>query len=306
MSRDAPRLGLIGVGRWGRNIARTVSENRRAVLAGVASRNPRSGEVVPRGCRIVADWRELIADPGLDGVIVATPPTLHPQIVLAALEAQLPILVEKPLALSIEEGRRIHARTRELAGSVMVDHTYLFHPAWNELKCLAADLGAIRAIRSSGGNWGPFRAEMPVLWDWGPHDISMCIDLMAGMPGTVSASRVRAEQTPQGRGEKLRLGLSFATTRAEIEIGNIMPARVRRFEVEFAGTTVVIDDTAEHKLRCGGRAVPIRGTPPLTAVIDAFVDAIAADSFDTDSLELALQVVETLERCDAVLEGHAC
>ena len=191
------------------------------------------------------------------------------------------------------------------AGLVMVDHTYLFHPAWIELKRRRPQLGPVRAIRSVGGNRGPFRAETTVLWDWGPHDISMCIDLMEGVPETVSARRLRAEQTPEGRGELLRLDLGFATTRAEIEIGNLMSTRTRRFEVEFAGTTAVIDDTAEHKLRCGGRGIPIAGTPPLTVVVEAFVDAIAADSFDEQGLDLAVQVVDTLEQCDAALEGEA-
>ena len=298
------RLGLVGAGRWGRNIVRTVAESRRSALVGVASRNPNTSDIVPRDCRIVDDWHELISGVDLDGVIVATPPALHPQIVLFALKAGLPVLVEKPLALSVEEARRIRAVAGESAGSVMVDHTYLFHPAWTELKRRRPQLGPIRAIRSVGGNLGPFRAETTVLWDWGPHDVSMCIDLIEGTPEVVAARRVRTEQTPEGRGELLHLALDFAMTRAEIEIGNLMSKRTRRFEVEFAGTTAVIDDTAEHKLRCGGRAIPIDGTPPLTVVIDAFVDAIAADSFDDQSLDLAVRVVDALERCDAALEAE--
>ncbi len=300
-----PRLGLVGVGRWGRNIVRTVSDSHRAELAGVVSRNPRTADVVPRSCRIFADWHELIADLDLDGVIVATPPALHPRIVLSAIEAGLPVLVEKPLALSLEEARAIRARAGMLGRTVMVDHTQLFHPAWIELKRRLPQWGPVRAIRSAGGNQGPIRTDTTVLWDWGPHDISMCIDLTGGVPETVSARRVRTEQTPEGRGELLRLDLGFATTRAEIEIGNIMSTRTRRFEVEFAGATAVIDDTVEDKLRCDGREIPIDGTPPLTAAIEAFVDAIAADSFDAHSLDLAVQVVDTLERCDAALVEEA-
>ncbi len=306
MTSGAPRLGLVGVGRWGRNIVRTIAESRRAKLGGVASTNPRTADIVPRDCRVVADWHDLIGDPDLDGVIVATPPAFHPQIVMSALEAGLPVLVEKPLALSVEDARRIRARAGELAGSVMVDHTHLFHPAWTELKRRRARLGPIRAMRSVGGNRGPFRTDTTVLWDWGPHDISMCLDLMEQAPETVSARRVRAERTQEGHGELLRLDLGFATARAEIEIGNLMPSRTRRFEAEFADTTAVIDDTAEHKLRFDGHTVPIAGTPPLTAVIEAFADAIAADSFDARDLDLAVRVVETLERCDTALAAKAC
>jgi hypothetical protein len=91
----------------------------------------------------------------------------------------------------------------------------------------------------------------------------------------------------------------------EIKIGNLMPARTRRFEVEFADTTAIIDDTAEHKLRCGGHAIPIAGTQPLTIVIETFVESIAANSFDLRDPDLAVRVVDTLARCDAALEGNA-
>ena len=80
-----------------------------------------------------------------------------------------------------------------------------------------------------------------------------------------------------------------------------MPAKRRRFEVEFAAMTVSIDDTVEQKLWCGDRAVPIPATTPLTIIVDAFIDAFIADYFDTKNLGLALEFVETLGRCDAML-----
>ena len=106
---------------------------------------------------------------------------------------------------------------------------------------------------------------------------------------------------PEGLGELLRLDLGFATTRAEIEIGNLMVTKTRRFEVEFADTIAIIDDTVEHKFQCGGRKIPIDRTPPLTVAIETFVESITANSFNTHSLDLAVEVVDTLERCDAML-----
>jgi len=301
VSRERPRLGLVGVGRWGRNIVRTVSENGRAELAGVASRNPHTADIVPEGCQVFADWHELITNVDLDGVIVATPPAHHPRFILSAIDAKLPVLVEKPLALSVAEARNIRDHASKNAGSVLVDHTQLFHPAWFELKRRLPQLGPAQIIRSAGGNRGPFRTDTTVLWDWGPHDISMCIDLTGGIPEIVSIRRVSSERMPEGHGELLRLDLGFATTRAEIEIGNLMVTKTRRFEVEFADTIAIIDDTVEHKFQCGGRKIPIDRAPPLTVAIEAFVESITANSFNSHSLDLAVEVVDTLERCDAVL-----
>jgi predicted dehydrogenase len=297
------RLGLVGAGRWGRNIIRTIREGEGAVLARVASANPETAGLAGPDCVISADWRAVVQDPTLDGVVLAAPPRAQPGIAQAVIAAGRPVMVEKPLALSLAEAEGLAEMSAAAGVPVLVDHVYLFHPAWRELVRRARSAGPLHRIRATGGNTGPFRDDFPVLWDWAPHDLSLCLDL-AGAPPTRAAARlVRRERTPRGVGEIYVLDLDFSGAVAAIEIGNVMPARVRRFAAEFAETTLVFDDTAAHPLTQAGAPIAVAARPPLACAIDAFVESISSGVRSHPSLALGVEVVRTISRCEVSLGG---
>src|SRR5229473_890850 len=101
------RLGLIGAGRWGRNYLRTIAATPGVRLARLASRNPDSVRLAPADCAVTPDWRDLLDRNALDGVIIATPAALHAEMALAAMDAGLPVLVEKPLTMDIAQARAL-------------------------------------------------------------------------------------------------------------------------------------------------------------------------------------------------------
>lgn len=295
-------LGLIGAGRWGRNYIATLAAMRGVFLARLASRNPESTTLAGPGCAVTADWREVIEAGKLDGVIVATPPALHAEMTRAAVAAGLPVLVEKPLTLDWAEARALAEVVQSRSGLVMVDHTHLFHPAFRALKEHVPDIAPVMAIRARAGAWGPFRDHTPVLWDWGSHDVAMCLDLMGRRPTTASAGHLESLSLPEGLGEILRLRLGFGDVAVEIEVGNILAARVRRFEVVGAEGALVYDDTAADKLirrepSGQSRAIASDTTPPLTCAVAAFAAAIRSGSRDSASLRLGVDVVAVLAEC---------
>ena len=300
MNGSPVRLGLIGAGRWGRNIIRTIGEGRRAVLARVASSNPETSRLVPPDCAVDREWRGLVDDPTLDGVVLAVPPRLQPTMACAAIEAGRPAMVEKPLALTVAEAETIERRARDARVPVLVDHVYLFHPAWVELVRRSRVAARLRRIRAIGGSLGPFRDDFPVLWDWAPHDLAMCIDLIGAPPDRAAARRVRVARTAQGAGEIYALDLGFGGVRAEIEIGNVMPSRARSFEATFDGTTLFFDDTADDPLTQDGAPIPIVARPPLACAIDAFIDCIRSRAASHPSLALGVEVVRTIARCESL------
>lgn len=305
MSPAPVRLGLIGAGRWGRNIIRTTGESRGAALARVASRNPETRRLVPPNCAVDADWRRVVDDPTLEGVILAVPPRVQPSIVGSAIAAGRPVMVEKPLALSVAEAEDIERRAQAARVAVLVDHVYLFHPAWAALVGLSRQAGRLRRIRAIGGGLGPFRNDCPVLWDWAPHDVAMCLDLIGTAPDRVAARRLRTARTEHGTGEILALDLGFGDATAEIEIGNVMATRVRRFEAVYDETTLVFDDAASEPLIQNGAPVRIAVRPPLACAIDAFVDGIRSRATNHPSLALGVEVVKAIARCDAALPPAA-
>ena len=310
------RLGLIGAGRWGRVYMNTLADMAGVTLSALASSNPHSRNLVDEDVALHEDWHDLINTGGVDGLIVATPPASHAEIARAALESGLPVLVEKPLTLDVEEARSLCDLAERIDGLVMVDHIHLFSPAFRALKREAAKLGPVRRMESEAGNYGPFRKATPILWDWGAHDVSMCLDLMGEIPSEVAARRIEERQTDEGSGEILDVKLYFSGGKAdeaaaEIRMGNLMPGKRRRFCAAFDAGILVYDDLAVDKLsfvpestspETKIRAIAVAGEPPLICATREFADAITAGSRSQESLQLGLSVVETLARCQQALE----
>jgi predicted dehydrogenase len=272
------RLGLVGKGPWGRNYERTIAATSGVRLAGVAGR----------------DWRALLDPRALDGVVVATPPRTHAEIALAAIDAGIPVLVEKPFTVDLMQAEAVRDRALARRVPIIVAHTHLFHPAYRALKALLPQQGAIRGIRGEAGATGPFRPDVPVLWDWGAHDVALCLDLMREAPSHAFARVVER----RSGGETVEVSLAFSRgISAELRLSNIFPQKVRRLEVACERATLVFQDFVEAQLRVGERVVPVAKEPPLDVVVRGFAAAIAAGRFDAASVELGIAVVRVLAAC---------
>ncbi len=309
------RLGLIGAGRWGRNYIKTIAGLEALRLAALASGNPASGLWVPQGCSVDSDWRAILDRHRIDAVIVATPPTHHAQMARAAVEAGLPVLVEKPLTQDLAEAIALREFVADRNGFVMVDHTHLFHPAYRKLRELAREQGPVRFLQGEAGNHGPFRRDTPVLWDWGPHDVAMCLDLLRTVPERVLARRTESRPVDDALGEIVELELFFAAdVWAKIRIGNLIPKR-RWFAAHFDRAVLVYDDLALHKLTLhppsagyaapegAGQPVAISADLPLASAVRDFAAAVRRGARDLSALDFGVSVVETLSRCAAALSA---
>jgi predicted dehydrogenase len=291
------RLGLAGAGRWGRNYIRTIAGLDGLRLARVVSANPQTASLVPADCRIVKDWRELIDASQIDGVIVATPPASHAEIARAAILAGIPVLIEKPLALSATDARAIRDLAVQHRVLVLVEHTHLFSPAYRALKKLAARYGGVREIQSEAGNQGPYRRDVSVLWDWGPHDVAMCLDLMGQAPAAAACTVHDRSERDGGTAETVTIALSFPSgASARILLSNSMN-KTRRLRVRCAGAELLYDDLSAHKLLVDGRPVPVESDLPLTVAVREFAAAIALREAHRSDLDLGVSVVEVLENC---------
>ena len=310
---DALRIGLIGAGRWGRNIIKTIAGLQGMRLARLASRNPESLRLVPADCAVSGDWRAMLDEHAIDAVIIATPPALHAEMARSAVERGLPVLVEKPLTLELGQAEALRDFVAAHAGTVMVDHTHLFNPAYRALKRALPRHGAIRAIASLAGNQGPFRRDVAVLWDWGAHDVAFCLDLLGVAPGPLSAALVASRETPEGPGQVVEIRAEFpGEVSAVLRFGNIL-AKARRLSVYLEGGVLVYDDVAQHKLtlhaparaheapRMPGEPLPYEPGMPLACAVGEFAAAARARSTSLAGLDLGVDVVRVLERCAAAL-----
>ena len=300
------RLGLIGAGPWGRNYINTIAGLDGMQLTRLASRNSESAGLVGSECIISENWQDLIGAGDLDGIIIASPAYSHADMVIAAIGRGLAVLVEKPMTLSVADAEKILATAQAEDAIVMVDHIHLYSAAWEAVKREASALGAIHTISGVAGKWGPFPPSTPVLWEWGSHDVAMCINLMDRPPEFATATRVEARDG----GETLNVVLNFGDAEARIAIGNLYPEKNRLFTISFENGELSYDDTLDgsDKVRLKtspqdpGGTFKLGPATPMERALLAFRDAVGRGAPEWDDAALGAQVVGILARLDSTLD----
>jgi predicted dehydrogenase len=230
-------------------------------------------------------------------------------IALRALEAGLAVMIEKPLALSLKEATQLsdYAASLRPYPPILLDHTHLFAPAYQKLK--SSIRSPILEIRTRGCSFEPWRPYSS-LFDFGPHDLSMVLDLMGSLPER-SACRVISEITHETKnGPKLhqlfRIEMTFKSARATCIVGNASPTKARYLEVVCEnGDRLVYDDTQEEaKLRINDCPVDIAKHRSLTMAMIVFRDATLGIEDQRCGLSLGLLVqtvlaaAEMMQECD--------
>ena len=186
------RLGIVGAGRWGIHHVRTAyelgSDNLVMVCDPRESVVDRVSEVAP-GVTVVRDLESLCACDEIDAVVVAVPAESHYAVTKQMLEAGKHCLVEKPLALSMNDAKEVVALARRLDRIVMVGHVLLYHPAVVEMKRRIEQgmIGDMQYIYSNRLNLGSIRSEENILWSFAPHDIAILQYLVGDSPLSVDA-----------------------------------------------------------------------------------------------------------------------
>jgi UDP-2-acetamido-3-amino-2,3-dideoxy-glucuronate N-acetyltransferase len=183
---NSPKVAVIGAGAWGKNLVRNFADL--GALEVVCDVNP-NGFANPKYVKTCTNIKEVLTDPGIEAVAIATPAVFHYSMAKAALSAGKDVFVEKPLALEVAEGQELVSLAAKQNRILMVGHILRYHPAVQKLKDLldAGELGRIQYIYSNRLNIGKIRKEENILWSFAPHDISLLLFLLGEMPEEVSA-----------------------------------------------------------------------------------------------------------------------
>ena len=188
---QAPKIAVIGSGYWGKNLVRNyhqlgalslICDKNEDVLAQFKEQYPDVGT-----CLALND---ILSDPEIDGMAIATPAETHFRLAQEALLAGKHVYVEKPLVLEEKEAIELIALSKRQNLILMVGHLMRYHPVFVRLRELAfsGELGRINYIYSNRLNLGKIRREENILWSFAPHDISMILALAGEFPETVSAT----------------------------------------------------------------------------------------------------------------------
>ena len=254
MSGEPISIGVVGLGYWGPNLARNFATIPGCELSYVCDGDDRARERMARmfpAARATPDLDELLNDPSLDAIVLATPVPTHAELAVRALEAGKHCFVEKPLAQSAADAQRAVAAAQRAGRLLMVGHLLEYHPGVRKLKELAdsGELGdEIYYIYGNRLNLGQLRADENALWSLGAHDVSVVLYLAGQEPDEVVAhgeSYVRP-----GVEDVVFCFLRFPSgLAAHLHLSWLDPHKERRFTVVGSRRMATFDDMElERKL----------------------------------------------------------
>lgn len=247
------RVGLVGLGYWGPNLLRVMVDSACIDVEYICDldteRLLRFGRRYP-SIRTTTNYDELLADPELDAVVIATPVFTHFELASRALAAGKHTFVEKPLASSTEQADELLALASANDVAIMCGQTFLYSPPVRAVKRLleAGELGNVYFISSSRVNLGLHQRDVSVIWDLGPHDFSILLYWLGEMPDQVVA--VGRDSIVRGIPDVVFLNLMFPSGLvANVEMSWLAPSKLRRTAIVGSEKMVVYDDASPEPIR---------------------------------------------------------
>jgi predicted dehydrogenase len=240
------QVGVIGYGYWGPNLVRNFFEAPGCQVKVVSDlSSERLGRAAARypGIRTTMNHREVVEDPAVDLVVVATPVSTHFDLAMQALRAGKHVLVEKPLTATSEEGEQMVEEAERRGLTLMVDHTFVYTPAVRKIHELitAGSLGEVYYYDSVRVNLGLFQQDVNVIWDLAVHDLAILDYVIDARPIAVSATGI--SHVP-GKPENIAyLSLFFGENMiAHLHLNWLSPVKVRKTLIGGSQKMIVYDD----------------------------------------------------------------
>ncbi|MHC4973417.1 MAG: Gfo/Idh/MocA family protein [Planctomycetota bacterium] len=316
------RLGCLGYGAWGRNVARVADSLPGATVVAVAEldagRRDAAAERLPH-VDLCPDDKALLSRADIDAVLIATDAATHARLVKDAAAAGKHVFVEKPLALDGAEARAAVAACRQAGVTLQVGHLMRYHPAMEVLARVAREeLGTIRCVSAQRLNFGQVRSDENVLFSLGPHDLSIMLELFGAPPVSVAAHG--AAYVRPGVED-----LAFVTLRfpgggiGQMHLSWLDPHKVRRLTVVGERKMAVLDDMEPREkirvydqgvepsdgfhiygenlaLRTGDIRIPrFQATEPLSVEVGHFIECVREAQPPRTGGDEGVAVVEILE-----------
>jgi predicted dehydrogenase len=323
------RVAIIGLGYWGPNRLRALAEldgveigwvcdSDPARLARFAERYPTSGATT--------SYEEVLADESVTVIVLATPVHTHYTLAKQAIEAGRHVFVEKPLAASGELARDLVDRAAEAGTVLMCGHTFLYSPPVAAVKAVidSGELGDLHFISSNRVNLGPYRSDVSVVFDLGPHDFSILRHWLDANP--VSISAVGRDVIQPGIADVAFVDLTFASGLiAHVELSWLAPSKLRRTVIVGSEKMLVYEDGSPEPVRLYDSGIEISdpenygeyqlsyrtgdiislrvgSVEPIVAELEDFLAAISDGREPISNASTALDVIGMVEAAEASME----
>jgi predicted dehydrogenase len=326
-------IGVIGYGYWGPNLARNFSETEGAALAAVADLDKKKLDSVVRrypAVRTTTYFQDLLVDPAIDAIAIATPVSSHFELGMAALKARKHVWLEKPMAETSLQARKLVDEAERRERILIVDHTFIYTAAVRKMgEIIKQDgFGRIYYYDSTRINLGLFQRDVSVIFDLAVHDFSILEYLLEEHPVAISASGTN--HFP-GTPENLAYVTLFyeSGTIAHVNVSWLAPVKVRQILVGGSKKMISYDDLEPsekikvydkgvnftddpqqiREMRVGYRtgdmwAPRLDSTEALRVECEHFVDCIENHKSPDTGGHLGLRVVELIEAATSSMRGR--
>jgi predicted dehydrogenase len=324
----AARVGIVGLGYWGPNLARNLSSLESCELAWCCDANDASRAkwqgTYPEA-RFTAEFNDLLSDTDLDAVAITTPVSTHAELAERALDAGKHCFVEKPLAQDAASAERIAGLAEDRGLVLMAGHLLCYHPGVRQLADLISggELGDVYYLYSQRVNLGKLRADENALWSLGAHDVSVLLELAEGNPSEASA---RGEAyVREGVEDVVFAYIRFDTgLSAHLHLSWLDPHKMRKITVVGSERMATFDDMAldrkltiwdkgfdpsadtygEYITRSGAVWSPaVQNDEPLRLECEHFVDCVLNGGRPRTDGSAGVRVVRVLEALQASLDA---
>jgi predicted dehydrogenase len=300
------RVAVVGCGYWGKNLVRVF--HGLGALKAVCESHPagieQAHKIAP-GVPVEVEFKAVLDDPEVDGVVLATPAETHFRMGIAALQAGKHLFVEKPLALNYREGLTLVREAAAKQLQLMVGHILEYHPAIIELhrRVRAGELGTVNYIYSNRLNLGKVRREENILWSFAPHDIAVMLRLVGDLPLEVCATG-GAYLQPNIADVTITNLLFDRGVRGHIFVSWLHPYKEQKLVVIGSAGMAVFDDTlAERKLTIYDQGIDWVGGQPIPRKKDGAVIALPSVEPLVAEAGQFLRSIQTGEA--AITDGHS-
>ena len=258
------RIGVVGYGYWGPNLVRNFSDVPGGQVAAVADMSADRRALAERrhpSITTTPDAADLIRDPRIDAIAIATPVSTHFELAMQALAAGKHVWVEKPLAMNTSQAARLVDQADRCGRTLIVDHTFAYTPAVRKIRELidADALGRLYYYDSVRVNLGLFQHDVDVIWDLAVHDLSIIDYVLPERPCAVSATGM---SHLSGKPENIAFLTLFFDNHliAHLHVNWLAPVKVRRTLIGGSRKMIVYDDLEpSEKVKVYDKGVTING-----------------------------------------------
>src|SRR4051812_35207972 len=326
---SAVQVAVVGLGYWGPNLLRALFELEDVEVRYVCDLDLERLERYARrypSARATRDYDNVLSDPLVDAIVIATPVFTHFALASKALRAHKHVFVEKPLASSSSEAEELIELADQMDRVIMCGHTFLYSPAVRAVKDLlrAGALGEIYFISSSRVNLGLHQRDVSVVWDLGPHDFSILLYWMDEVPDWVGA--VGRDSIVNGIPDVAFVDMGFPSgALSHVELSWLAPSKLRRTVVVGSQKMVVYDDSSSEPVRVFDSGVSyedpetfgqyqlsyrtgdivsprLETTEPIVTELSDFVNGVREGRAPEGNPGLARNVVRLIEASEASIE----